>query len=270
MTIIDAVLGDFFWRALLGGLGVALVAGPLGCFVVWRRMAYFGDTLAHSALLGIALSFLISVPLNLGVVITCVLIALALVLLSRTRTLATDTLLGILAHSALAIGLVALSFMPDVRVDLTGLLFGDLLAMTRQDLVWIYGGAAFVLTLLALLWRGLLMSTIHEELARVEGIPVERLRLALMLMFSLVIAVAMKIVGVMLITALLIIPAATARRLAHNPEHMTALAVVFGVVAVSGGLTLSWYLDTPAGPSVVVTAFLVFLVVYAGARQSRH
>jgi len=270
MTIIDAVLGDFFWRALLGGLGVALVAGPLGCFVVWRRLAYFGDTLAHSALLGIALSFLISVPLNLGVVITCVLIALALVLLSRTRTLATDTLLGILAHSALAIGLVALSFMPDVRVDLTGLLFGDLLAMTRQDLVWIYGGAAFVLSLLATLWRGLLMSTIHEELARVEGIPVERLRLALMLMFSLVIAVAMKIVGVLLITALLIIPAATARRLAHNPEHMTALAVVFGVVAVSGGLTLSWYLDTPAGPSVVVTAFLVFLMVYAGARQSRH
>lgn len=270
MTIIDAVLGDFFWRALLGGLGVALVAGPLGCFVVWRRLAYFGDTLAHSALLGIALSFLISVPLNLGVVITCVLIALALVLLSRTRTLATDTLLGILAHSALAIGLVALSFMPDVRVDLTGLLFGDLLAMTRQDLVWIYGGAAFVLSLLAILWRGLLMSTIHEELARVEGIPVERLRLALMLMFSLVIAVAMKIVGVLLITALLIIPAATARRLAHNPEHMTALAVVFGVVAVSGGLTLSWYLDTPAGPSVVVTAFLVFLMVYAGARQSRH
>lgn len=270
MTIIDTVLGDFFWRALIGGLGVALVAGPLGCFVVWRRMAYFGDTLAHSALLGIALSFLVSVPLNLGVVITCVLIALALVMLSRTRTLATDTLLGILAHSALAIGLVALSFMPDVRVDLTGLLFGDLLAMTRQDLAWIFGGAAFVLTLLAVLWRGLLMSTIHEELARVEGIPVERLRLALMLMFSLVIAVAMKIVGVLLITALLIIPAATARRLAHNPEHMTVLAVIFGVVAVSGGLTLSWYLDTPAGPSVVVTAFLVFLMVYAGARQSRQ
>src|SRR5690606_29760960 len=240
MSIIDAVLGDFFWRALIGGLGVALVAGPLGCFVVWRRLAYFGDTLAHSALLGIALSFLISVPLNLGVVITCVLIALALVLLSRTRTLATDTLLGILAHSALAIGLVALSFMPDVRVDLTGLLFGDLLAMTRQDLVWIYGGAAFVLSLLATLWRGLLMSTIHEELARVEGIPVERLRLALTLMFSLVIAVAMTIVGVLLITALLIIPAATARRLAHNPEPTTALAVVFSVLGVSGGLTLSW------------------------------
>ena len=270
MSIIDAVLGDFFWRALIGGLGVALVAGPLGCFVVWRRLAYFGDTLAHSALLGIALSFLISVPLNLAVIITCVVIALALVLLSRTRALSTDTLLGILAHSALAIGLVTLSFMPEVRVDLTGLLFGDLLAMSRQDLLWIYGGAAVVLTLLAVLWRGLLMSTIHEELARVEGVPVERLRLALMLMFSLVIAVAMKIVGVLLITALLVIPAATARRLAKNPEHMMALAVVFGFIAVAGGVSMSWYLDSPAGPSVVVTAFLSFLLVYGAARKNSH
>ncbi|MBB5319568.1 zinc ABC transporter permease subunit ZnuB [Marinobacter oulmenensis] len=269
MTMVDAILGDFFWRALLGGLGVAVVAGPLGCFVVWRRMAYFGDTLAHSALLGIALSFLISLPLNLAVIVTCVGIALLLVLLSRTRVLATDTLLGILAHSTLAIGLVAISFMPDVRVDLTGLLFGDLLAMTRNDLLWIYGGAVVVLTLLIVLWRGLLMSTIHEELARVEGVPVERLRLALMLMFSLVIAVAMKIVGVLLITALLVIPAATARRLARNPEHMVGLAIMFGFIAVSGGLAMSWYLDTPAGPSVVVTAFLAFLLVYAGARN-RH
>lgn len=269
MPIIDAVLGDFFWRALIGGLGVALVAGPLGCFVVWRRMAYFGDTLAHSALLGIALSFLISVPVNLGVIITCVVLAVALVLFSRSKTLATDTLLGILAHSALAIGLVTLSFMPDIRVDLTGLLFGDLLAMSRHDLLWIYGGAALILGLLTMLWRGLLMSTIHEELARVEGVPVERLQLALMLMFSIVIAVAMKIVGVLLITALLIIPAATARRLANNPEHMVGLAMVFGFTAVTGGLTLSWHFDTPAGPSVVVTAFFVFLLVYGSASQAR-
>ncbi|MBD3641246.1 MAG: metal ABC transporter permease [Marinobacter sp.] len=263
MSIIDTLLNDFFWRALIGGLGVALIAGPLGCFVVWRRMAYFGDTLAHSALLGIALSFLISVPLNVGVIITCVVIALVLVAFSRTRALATDTLLGILAHSALAIGLVTLSFMPDVRVDLTGLLFGDLLAMSRDDLLWIYGGAVVILALLVTLWQGLLMSTIHEELARVEGFPVERLRLVLMLMFSLVIAVAMKIVGVLLITALLIIPAASARRLARTPEHMVGLAMVFGFVAVSGGLALSWHLDTPAGPSVVVTAFLAFLVTYS-------
>lgn len=268
MPSIDAILNDFFWRALIGGLGVALVAGPLGCFVVWRRMAYFGDTLAHSALLGIALSFLISVPMNLGVIVTCVVLSVVLVVFQRSRALATDTLLGILAHSALAIGLVALSFMPDIRFDLTGLLFGDLLAMSRTDLLWIYGGAAVILTLLALFWRGLLMSTIHEELAQVEGVPVERLRLILMLMFSIVIAVAMKIVGVLLITALLIIPAATARRLAGNPEQMVGLAIGFGSLAVSGGLTMSWFLDTPAGPSVVVIAFCVFVLVYGSARRA--
>ena len=160
---------DFLIYALLAGLGLAITAGPLGSFVVWRRMAYFGDTLAHSALLGIALSFLISVPLNLGVIITCVVLAMALVLLSRTRTLATDTLLGILAHSALAIGLVTLSFMPDVRVDLTGLLFGDLLAMSREDLLWIYGGAALIIILLAVLWQGLLMSTLTSGRSSAQG-----------------------------------------------------------------------------------------------------
>ncbi|WP_339798789.1 zinc ABC transporter permease subunit ZnuB [uncultured Marinobacter sp.] len=269
MSILDPVLGDFFWRAMLGGMGVALVAGPLGCFVVWRRMAYFGDTLAHSALLGIALGFLFQTNLNLSVAATCVLLAIALVYLSRSRTLATDTLLGILAHSALAIGLVSLSFMPEVRVDLSGYLFGDLLAIRRSDLAWIYGGAALVLALLYWLWRGLLMATIHEELARVEGVPVERLRLVLMLMFSLVIAIAMKMVGVLLITALLIIPAATARRLASSPEKMVLMAIGFGMIAVAGGLNLSWNLDTPAGPSIVVTAFVVFLLVYGIIRRAK-
>lgn len=260
--LFDALFDDFFWRALIGGLGVALVAGPLGCFVVWRRMAYFGDTLSHSALLGVALGTLFQLQLNLSIAVVSILIAVLLMLLTRIRSLATDTLLGILAHSALAIGLVTLSFMPDVRVDLTAYLFGDLLAMTRQDLIWIYGGAAIVLALLAWLWRGLLMSTVHEELARVEGLPVERLRLALMLMFSLVIAVAMKIVGVLLITALLIIPAATARRLAKTPEQMVGLAVVAGMLSVGGGLSMSWNLDSPAGPSIVVAAFLLFLLTY--------
>ncbi len=269
MTIIDQILGDFFWRALIGGLGVALVAGPLGCFVVWRRMAYFGDTLAHSALLGVALGFLLQLPLNLTIALTCVGLAVLLVMLARSKTLATDTLLGILAHSSLAIGLVALSFMPDVRVDLSAYLFGDLLAMRRSDLAWIYGGAAIVLMLLWWLWRGLLMSTLHEELAKVEGVPVERLRLVLMLMFSLVIAVAMKIVGVLLITALLIIPAATARRLAASPEQMVLLAMVVGMLAVTAGLSASWHLNSPAGPSIVVAAFLLFATAYGALRQQR-
>lgn len=266
--MLNALLDDFFWRALIGGLLVAVVAGPLGCLVVWRRMAYFGDTLAHSALLGIALGTLFHINLNLSIALVCVMLALVLVTLSRQQTLASDTLLGILSHSSLAIGLVALGLMDEVRIDLTGYLFGDLLAISRQDLLWILLGGGLVLTLLIGLWRGLLMVTIHEELAIVEGRNAGLLRLALMLMLSLVIATAMKIVGVLLITALLIIPAAAARPLAATPERMAVFASLLGMASVIGGLSLSWYADTAAGPSVVVTAFGLFLVIWLlrGAR----
>ena len=260
---------EFFWRALLGGLGVALIAGPLGCFVVWRRMAYFGDTLAHSALLGVALGTLLHLDLNLSIAMVCVVLALVLVLLSRQQSLASDTLLGILSHSSLALGLLSLSLMDDLRFDLTGYLFGDLLAISQGDLYWIFGGGILVLGLIMGCWRGLLMSTIHEELARVEGYRVGLLRLSLMLMFALVIAVAMKVVGVLLITALLIIPAATARPLAQTPERMAVLASLIGMLSIIAGMSLSWWSDTAAGPSVVVSAFVFFVVVWV-VRGRRH
>lgn len=260
--MMNALLDDFFWRAMLGGLMVAVVAGPLGCFVVWRRMAYFGDTLAHSALLGIALGTLFQTNLNLSIALICVVLALMLMLLSRQKSLASDTLLGILSHSALAIGLVVLGLMQDFRIDLTGYLFGDLLAVNRRDLLWIALGGALILGMLFRLWRGLLMITIHDELAAVEGYASGWLRLALMLMLSLVIATAMKIVGVLLITALLIIPAAAARPISGTPERMAVTASLIGMLAVIAGLHLSWYLDTPAGPSVVVSAFVFFLALW--------
>ena len=253
---------DFMIYALLGGLGVAAISGPLGCFVVWRRMAYFGDTLAHSALMGIALGLLLDINMNIAIATVCIFIALALVILLKQRQLASDTLLGILAHASLSIGLVVVSFIDDVRIDLTAYLFGDLLAITPVDLAWIYGGAILVGGLLAILWRPLLMMTIHEELAKVEGLPVDRLRLILMLLFSIVIAVSMKIVGVLLITAMLIIPAATARRISSTPELMALNASILGILSVALGLTLSYFTDTPAGPSVVVSAFALFIGIY--------
>ncbi len=256
-------MAEFMIRALLAGVGVAAVAGPLGAFVVWRRMAYFGDTLAHSALLGIALGILADINLNLAVVLCCLLLSLLLVSLQRKRLIATDTLLGIMAHSALSLGMVAISFLPDVRIDLTGYLFGDLLAVTREDLYWIYGGGALVVGLLIKLWTPLLAITVDEELAQVEGVPVARVRLALMLLVGIVIAVAMKIVGVLLITSLLIIPAAAARRLSRTPEQMALRASAIGAVAVCLGLGASYQWDTPAGPSVVVSAALLFLLSHS-------
>ena len=211
---------DFLLNALLAGLALALVAGPLGSFVVWRRMAYFGDTLSHSALLGVALGLMLEVNLTLAVIVCCVLLAVLLVTLQQRQPLASDTLLGILAHSSLSLGLVSLSFMQDVRIDLMAYLFGDLLAVSTTDLAWIIAGSAIVLLALIPLWRPLLAVTVHEELAKVEGLPVTAIRLSLMLLIAMVIAVAMKIVGVLLITSLLIIPAAAAQRHARTPEQM--------------------------------------------------
>jgi len=266
----------FLWRALLGGIGVALVAGPLGCFIVWRRMAYFGDTLAHSALLGVALGFLFNlkwtphVELTLNTLLmfstlgVCIVIALLLVILQSQKRLATDTLLGILAHTALSLGLIALAFLQGegLRIDLYAYLFGDLLAITPIDIYWIYGGGGFILFALFFIWQPLLSITINEELAQVEGVPVIRMRLLFMLMVALVIAIAMKIVGILLITSMLIIPPATARRFSRTPEQMAIWASLLGCIAVAMGLYLSWHWDTPTGPSIVVAASLLFTLTF--------
>jgi zinc transport system permease protein len=253
------VLDDFFIRALLAGAGVALTAGPLGCFVVWRRMAYFGDTMAHSALLGVALSLFFQINLLVAVFGVAVLVSLLLLALQRQRSLSADALLGILSHSALAIGLVLVAFMTWVRIDLVAFLFGDILAVTPADIALIWGGGALVVAGLALLWQPLIASTVSEEVAEAEGMKPGSTKLLFMLLMALVIAIAMKIVGILLITALLIIPAATARRFSTSPERMAFLASLIGVAAVTGGLFGSLHYDTPSGPSIVVAALLLFV-----------
>jgi zinc transport system permease protein len=259
------MLDDFLMRAILGGIGVAVVAGPLGCFVVWRRMAYFGNALAHSALLGVGLGALLALDLTLATVAVCLALALLLVLLDRQRGLATDTILGILAHAALALGLVVLAFMEFLRVDLMAYLFGDVLAVTTRDLLWIWGGGALVLGALLALWTSLLRVTLDEELATAEGVPTRTVRLAFMLLMALAVAIGMKIVGILLIVALLVIPPAAARQFARTPEQMAGLAVLAGIVAVLAGIGASLIWDTPAGPSIVVAATAVFVISLVGS-----
>ena len=253
-------MDEFILRALAAGFGVALVTGPLGVFVVWRRMAYFGDTLAHSALLGVALGLVLGISVNVSVIALSVALALLLVSMQGNRQLSSDTQLGILAHSALSLGLVVIAYQTHVRVDLMSYLFGDILAVTTTDLLWVWGGGLLALTVLTLIWRPLLALTVHEELAQVEGIPVKTVRIAFMILIALVVGVSMKIVGVLLITSMMLIPAAIARRFSHTPEQMALLAIVAGTLAVATGLAGSWYLDTPAGPTIVVAAALLFLL----------
>lgn len=258
-----AMLDDFFTRALVAGVGVALVAGPLGCFIVWRRLAYFGDTLSHAALLGVALAFLFEINITLAVFGVSACVSLALLLLQRRASLSSDAVLGLLAHSALALGLVVLAFMTWVRMDLMGFLFGDILAVSRTDIAVIWAGGAMVLAILMAIWHPLFAGTVNRELAQAEGMNPDRANIIYMLLMAAVIAISMKIVGVLLITAMLIIPAATARRFSTGPEQMAILAAITGAGAVVGGLFASLEWDTPSGPSIVVAALVLFLVSLA-------
>ncbi|NRG17475.1 metal ABC transporter permease [Rhizobiales bacterium] len=260
---------DFFTRALVAGIGLALTAGPLGCFIVWRRMAYFGDTMAHSALLGVALAFLFEIDLTLGVFIVAALVSVALLALQKKGGLSTDALLGILSHSTLAIGLVMVAFMTWIRVDLLSFLFGDILAVTTSDIAIIYAGGAVVIGALYFLWRPLLASTVSTELAESEGLKPDLSLFAFKLLMALVIAIAMKLVGILLITSLLIIPAATARRFAATPEQMALTASLLGAGAVTLGLFGSLEYDTPSGPSIVVAALILFILSLVPIRLRR-
>ncbi|MCD4510209.1 zinc ABC transporter permease subunit ZnuB [Brucella pseudogrignonensis] len=253
------MLDDFFTRALIAGVGLALTTGPLGCFIVWRRMAYFGDTMAHSALLGVALALIFDINLMIGVFAVSVMISAILLLLQRRHTLSADSLLGILSHATLSLGLVIVAFMTWVRIDLLSFLFGDLLAVSRIDIAFIYGGGILVLGVIAWLWRPLLAATVSEDIARAEGMNPAVSRIVFMLLLAIVIAIAMKIVGILLITSLLIIPAATARRFSSTPERMVILASLIGALGVIGGLYGSVQFDTPSGPSIVVAALAIFI-----------
>ena len=270
-------MDEFLLRALLAGIGVALAAGPLGVFVVWRRMAYFGEALSHSALLGVALGILLDrlgmdFSLNGVVLIVCLVMAGLIALLQSRPALATDTALGILSHTALALGLVMVSWMGGLRFDLMGILFGDVLASSWQDVIWIYAGGSVVLLVLAWLWKPLLNITVHEELAHVEGVPVARVRFFFMLLVALAVAITFKIVGALLVTALMIIPAAAARPLVNSPLKMAILASIFGVFSVILGLMASFQWDLPSGPAIVLVATLFFVVtlVFGHPAKGKH
>ena len=254
------MIDDFFVRAILAGVGLALIAGPLGCFVIWKRLAYFGDTLSHGALLGIALGLLFELNLELSVFVICTLVAITLLILQRRSSISSDALLGILAHASLAIGLVVLSLMTWIRVDLMSLLFGDILAVSKSDL-WMIGATILITgAILAIIWRSLFATTVSRELAEAEGIRAQTIEMLFMLLIAAVIAIAIKIVGVLLITSLLIIPAATARRISITPGQMMIASSIVGVVSVILGLLGSLNLDTPSGPSIVVAAVFCFLL----------
>ena len=251
---------DFIVRAFAAGIGLALVTGPLGCFIVWRRLSYFGDTIAHSALLGVTIAYAMNFNLIIAVFVVSCLLAISLLFLQRRTSLPDDALLGLLAHSVLAIGLVLLGILSFIRIDLMGLLFGDILSVNFTDVLFVWIGGGVVLTTLILIWRPLFAGTVNLELAKAEGLNPELATTIFTLLIASVIAISIKIVGILLITGLLIIPAAASRNLSSPPIQMAIISSIIGVCSVVIGLQTSMIWNTSTGPTILVITLGVFII----------
>ena len=251
---------DFFIRALVAGLGIALVTGPLGCFVIWRRLSFFAGTLAHSSLLGVTLAFSFDINISFSVLLISSALALILLKLQKSPKLPNDALLGLLAHSSLAIGLVVIGFLSYIRFDIMGLLFGDILAVNKRDLLVIWIGGAIILLILKIIWKPLFASTVNYELAEAEGMKPEKINAVFTILMAALIAISIKMVGILLITGMLIIPAAMARNLANNPTQMIIISIIGGLLAVVLGLYSSLQFNSASGPSIITAALVLFIL----------
>jgi zinc transport system permease protein len=261
-------MDNFIINAILAGVGVSLITGLLGCFVVWRKMAYFGDSLSHSALLGIVLGLMAGISASLGIIVVASCFAILLTYLQNKQILSTDTLLGILAHGSLATAMILISFLDNQHFDLHALLFGDILTVTKEEIYLIYTSCLIVYAVILINWQKLVLLTISVDLAGSRGINCFLMQLVFIFLMTITVAVAIKIIGVLLITSMLIIPSATARQLAKSPNQMAVISVFFGVAAVIFGILLSYYLDTPSGPSIVFASVINFILVFAFCAMS--
>tara|TARA_B100001540_G_scaffold170882_1_gene150969 strand:+ start:786 stop:1589 length:804 start_codon:yes stop_codon:yes gene_type:complete len=259
---------DFFIRAIFAGIGIAFVAGPLGCFVVWRRLSYFGDTLAHSALLGVTIAYSLDFNIAVSIFFISSAIALILIQLQRKTNLPSDALLGLLAHSSLAVGLVVIGFLTFIRFDIMGLLFGDILAVNKKDLFIIWFGGALILIVLKLIWKPLFASTVNYELAEAEGLNPDKAKAIFTVLLAALIAISIKLVGVLLITGMLIIPTAMARNLSDNPKKMVVFSIIGGLLSVFIGLFSSLEFNTPSGPSIIAAALFLFIISLFKIKQT--
>ena len=254
------LLDDFFIRALIVGIGIAIITGPFGCFVVWKRLSYFGETLAHSSLLGVALGYIFSINISITVFMVSSIVAILLFLLNERTELTSDSLLGLLSHSSLSIGLLVVGYLSYIRFDMMGLLFGDILAVTKFDIliVWVFGG--FFIFILHIIWKSLLAGTVNRDIASSENMSPRRSELIYMILLSGLIAISIKIIGILLITGLLIIPAAMARNISNSPIQMILISIIVGVTSIVGGLFSSLTFNTASGPSILVIALIFFIL----------
>ncbi|MDB4239028.1 metal ABC transporter permease [Alphaproteobacteria bacterium] len=253
------ITDPFILRGILAGIAVALISGLVGCFVVWRRMSYYGESIAHSSLLGVGFAIVMGVSINLGIVFTCLLFGILFLWLQHSKVLSSDTLLGVLAHLALALGIIVIS-LNKIKIDIHAFLFGDILTVSSSDLWGMYLGVLIAVFLICYNWSSLLLVTIDEDLAKAEGVNTLNINLLFTCILTIVVAISIQIIGLLLITAMLIIPAAASRRLANSPETMALVATLIGIVSVILGIMLSVEIDAPSGPSIVLVSAILFFL----------
>ncbi|CAL9914245.1 Zn(2(+)) ABC transporter membrane subunit [Candidatus Liberibacter solanacearum] len=256
------IYNEFFIRALFAGIGIILSTGPLGCFIVWQRMTYFGDTIAHSALLGVAFSLMLNLPIPLCIFMVAALTSIILLQIQKSEFIASDAILGVITHSTISISLIMLSFMTWVNTDLTSFLFGDILAVNTNDIIIIWSAGILNIVILITIWKSLLATTVNYELAKAEGMQPEKVKLIFTMITALMISISIKFIGITLITSLLILPTVTARRFATSPENMVILTTVIGILGVILGLYGSLIFDTPSGPSIIITSLIFFILSF--------
>jgi zinc transport system permease protein len=270
-------MDELLLRASLAAAVLGLATGPIGCFILWRRMAYLGSSLAEMALLGVALGLLLSVSPLLGVLTVSLIAALLLARpwelsmrgsAAREGLIPTDTRIGLVGHAGLALGFIVLAGMETVRADLLGYLFGDVLALSYFDIGLIALVAALALAVLAAIWKPLLADSVSADILAAEhgASKGPRARSILLMLVAGLIAFGLQIVGALLIVALLIIPAAAARPLARTPESMAVIAAFIGAAAAPLGIFGAFIVDAPAGPAIVLAAAALFAISSLAAR----
>ncbi len=253
-------MDDFIYRAIIASIGVSLIAGSLGCFVIWKRLSYFSDSISHSALLGVALGLATGLGINLGLVIVGGLFAVLIVVLQQKEFWSSDAVLGIFSHLSLSLGIVVLGIIGNQNTDYIAYLFGDILYITSKDLYWIFSVLIVVVTILVFNWKKLLLLTLNEELAKAEGINKLYYDLLFMFLIALAVSVSVQIVGVLLITSLLIIPPAISRVISNSPVTMILASMVVSIFSVLLGLYLSIDFDLATGPTIVITLGALFFI----------
>lgn len=259
-------LDDFLVRSVIAGLIMVAIAAPMGCLMVWQRLAFLSDTLGHAAVMGVGLGLLLEVTPVFGVLAVALLIVFSLNRVDSFNSALSETTLAIISHTGLAGGIILVGLLPAQSVNLEAILFGDLLATTSADLVRLLITTLVLLLLLLHHWRSFVAVSVSREIAQAEGIEVRKVQFLMYIMIALLVAVMMKVMGVLLIAAMLVIPTTSARLFSRSPEQMVAVSALYGLGALAGGISSSFQFDWQTGPAIVVCAALLMLVTLAITR----